>query len=158
MPSSSQGLTSGSSCWARGDSPGRTEVLAAIYANTWGSLFLTQETTKSRVIQSCVGCLCVCAAASTGSASLPPQDRVGKVWRAQKGSNPPESQSLFPQALAKIQRHRFAFIHRCGGDHGGFQSWTTTIPFCLFTTSTGCSEKCLCAGLVRGSLNYSRSS
>lgn len=140
--------------WARDDSPGRAEVLSAIYANMWGSLFQTEETTESRVIQSYVGCGCVCDA----QVQHPPFTKTGLARSGGLRKEESHQNLFFPQALAKIQRHRFAFIRRCGGDHGGFQSWTTKIPFCLFTRSTGCSEKCLCAGLVRGSLNYSRSS
>lgn len=85
-----------------------------------------------------------------------------KAWQGLEGSgrtNPPRmAVPFFPQAPAENQRHRLAFTHRCGGDWGRFQPWKTKIPFCLFTNSSGCSEKCLCAGLVRGSLNYSRSS
>lgn len=159
-------------CWARDDSPSRTEVLAAIYANMWGRGTLSVpywgNNWKQGDAELCQGdaepCggVCVLQPASTRSASSPPWDRLGQVWRARGGRFPPEWQSLFlffsPQAPSKIHRNRLAFTHRCGGDHEGFQSWKTKIPFCLFTKSTGSSEKCLCAGLVRGSLNYSRSS
>lgn len=116
---------------------------------------------ESRVIQSYVGCVCVgVCVLLPAQVQHPALTKTGlaRSGGLRKEENHQNLSLFFPQALAKIQRHRFAFIRRCGGDHRGFQSQTTKIPFCLFTKSTGCSEKCLCAGLVRGSLNYSRSS
>lgn len=64
-------------------------------------------------------CGCACAATGTGSVPRPHQDRAGKVRRAQEGRKSRESQSLSPQALAKIQRHSlpsFADVVETMGD------------------------------------------
>lgn len=64
------------------------------------SRFLTEGTTESRAVW-----VHVWAATGTRSASSPPRDRFGMVWRAPGGTILPESQSLFfPQAPAKIQK------------------------------------------------------
>lgn len=144
-----------SSCWARNDSPPSWSPICylckyvGLSVPYWGNNWKQGNS-------ACVG-VCVLLPAQI---QHPPLTKTGlaRSGMLRKEENHQNLSLFSPQALAKIQRHRFAFIRRCGGDHGGFQSWTTKIPFCLFTKSTGCSEKCLCAGLVRGSLNYSRSS
>lgn len=54
------------------------------------SRFLTEGTTESRAVW-----VHVWAATGTRSASSPPRDRFGMVWRAPGGRILPESQSLF---------------------------------------------------------------
>lgn len=88
----------------------------------WGSQFLTEETTESRVLQSHVGCACV------GVCVLLPaqvqRPALTKTGLARSGGlrkeENHENLSLFsPQALAKIQRHSlpsFADVVETMGD------------------------------------------